>query len=100
MALPTLPTFAEAAAAQYRFNSFYTVFLVAPDGTRVYLGKTRRKSGSGLLALISGPAVQEYIAAQPWAAAATITRKTAAALELSTGHRVAFGGTIREEATR
>ena len=100
MALPTLPTFAEAAARQYRFHSFHAVFLVAPDGSRVYLGMTSRKSGSGLLRFLTRDSVQEHLSGCAWAAAATVTRKTATALELSTGHRVTFGGTIREEATR
>lgn len=98
MSLPTLPTFAEAAAAQFRYGSYYAVFMVAPDGTRVYLGKTASKSGTGLYGFLTMGAVQELVKAMPNADAITL-RKTAGALILSNGYRIAFGGTIRQEAT-
>lgn len=98
MSLPTLPTFAEAAASQFHYGSYYAVFMVAPDGSRVYLGKTARKSGTGLLGYLSAGFVQELIKAMPNADTLTF-KKTAAALILSNGYRITFGGTIRQEAT-
>lgn len=97
--LPTLPTFDEAARAQYRFGSFYTVFIVSPDGTRTYAGMTARKTGAGLMAVLRRDHVQAYVAGLPGAADATF-KKSATALTLSNGYRFEFGGTIRQEATR
>jgi hypothetical protein len=92
-ATKTLPTFSEAAATQHLYGSYYTVWLVAPGGTREYLGYTARKTGTGLCR----PSVQGRVQRFPDADALTF-RKTAGALLLSNGYRITFGGTIRQEA--
>ena len=98
--LPTLPTFAEAADRQFRYNSFYTVFLVeVATGARTYLGMTARKTGTGLMTVLRRENVQKFVTTLPGAADATFT-KSATALTLSNGYRIEFGGTIRQEATR
>lgn len=91
-------TFQEAARMQYRYHSYYTVWLVAPDGTRTEFGLTQRKSGSGLMAILRSDAGQKRIAGIPGVAAVTF-KKTATALILSNGYKIAFGGTIRQEAS-
>lgn len=95
-------TFNEAAKYQYRYGTYYTVWLVKPDGTRVELGFTARKSGTGLLRLIKGKSVQATLrdTIGPEVEYFAIVKKTATALVLSHGWRIEFGGTIREESTR
>lgn len=98
--LPTLPTFEQAADRQFRFNSFYTVFLIeVATGKRTYLGCTSRKTGTGLMSVLRRDYIQAHIVTLPGAADATFT-KSADALTLSNGYRIEFGGTIRQEATR
>lgn len=88
--------FQTAARIQYRHNSIYTVYLVAPDGTREYLGTTQRKSGIGLMAILRRDSVQERMKSLPGADTARFT-KHADRLALSNGYRIEFGGTIRQE---
>lgn len=91
--------FQDAAERQYRLHSYYTVHLVKDTGEMVPLGFTQRKTGTGLLVLIGGKAVQETLRMHvPDSDNVTITRKTKTALHLSNGWRVEFGGTIRQEA--
>ena len=92
-------TFQDAAAAQYRLHSYYTVHLVKPCGETVPLGYTQRKTGTGLLVFVTGKAVQEALKTHvPGIEGVTIVKKTKAALLLSNGWRIEFGGTIRQEA--
>jgi hypothetical protein len=93
-----LPTFAQAARAQYLHSSFYTVWLVGPAGEREYLGSTQRKSGTGLRKFLRDKDVQERVSRLPDAASATYTKR-ADRLEFSNGWRIEFGGTIRQEAS-
>lgn len=95
--MATLMSFADAVARQHLYGSYYTVWLVAPDGAREYLGYTPRKSGDGLLSLLRSDRVQTRVAQFEGAAEITL-KKTAHALVLSNGWRIAFGGTIRQEA--
>jgi hypothetical protein len=92
--------FHDAAARQYRRTSYYTVYLVKPDGTRVELGYTPRKTGQGLLALVYSAAGQATIKIHvPDMNTVEITRRGPGGLDLSNGCRIEFGGTIRQEAT-
>lgn len=91
-------TFAEAADRQNLYNSYYTVWLIAPDGSRVYLGHTSRKSGSGLRAVVGRDSVIAKLEKIPGMDTATY-KKTAESLVISNGYKVAFGGTIRQEAS-
>lgn len=90
--------FENAARAQYRRHSYYTVYLVAPDGAREEIAHSQRKSGSGLLTVLYRPAVQERIRQLPGMADARL-RKFSDRLEFSNGWRLEFGGTIRQEAS-
>ena len=95
--MATLMTFAEACERQHLYGSYYTVWLVAPDGAREYLGYIGRKSGAGLLSLLRTDRVQDRVARFEGAEGVTL-KKTANALVLSNGWQIAFGGTIRQEA--
>jgi len=91
-------TFPEAARRQHLYSSIYTVWLVAPDGTREQIGTTQRKTGSGLRAVLARPSVQERIAKIPGIEDVRL-KKTASALIFTNGYRIEFGGTIRQEAS-
>jgi hypothetical protein len=95
--MATLMSFADAAERQHLYGSYYTVWLVAPDGTREYLGFTPRKSGDGLLSFLRADRIQERVKRFEGAESLTL-KKTAGALVLSNGWKFAFGGTIRQEA--
>jgi hypothetical protein len=90
-------SFTEAARAQYLHSSFYTVFLIGPNGEREMVGTTQRKSGSGLLKVLGSKAVQARVALTPDAETATI-KKTSGKIVFSNGWSLEFGGTIRQEA--
>lgn len=90
-------TFAQAARKQYLHSSFYTVWLVGPDGERERLGSTQRKTGASLVKILCEKAVQDRVARAPDAASATFTKKPDRLL-LSNGWSIQFGGTIRQEA--
>jgi hypothetical protein len=90
-------TFAEAARRQYRYHTFYTVFLVGPAGEREPVGTTQRKSGSGLLAVLRRDSVQERVRQFPGVESITL-KKSADRLAFSNGWALVFGGTIRQEA--
>ena len=90
-------TFEQAAERQHRYGSYYTVWLLGPDGEREYLGFTARKSGAGLLKFMSGTNTQNRMKQFPNAEALTCT-KHKDRLELSNGWKIQFGGTIRQEA--
>jgi nitrogen fixation protein len=96
--MATLMSFADAAQRQHLYGSYYTVWLVAPDGTREYLAYTSRKTGDGLLAVLRYDRIQERVKLFPDAASITLKKK-GGALVLSNGWRIAFGGTIRQEAS-
>lgn len=90
-------TFNQAARKQYLHSTFYTVWLVGPNGERESLGSTQRKSGSKLMQILCETAVQERVSKLPGAETATFTKK-ADRLVFSNGWRIEFGGTIRQEA--
>jgi hypothetical protein len=90
--------FSTAARAQYLRSSYYTVFLVDPDGNKELLGHTQRRNGTGLMAVLSRESVQEKVKAFPWAATARF-KKFKDRLEIDNGWKVVFGGTIRQEAS-
>ena len=90
-------TFENAAKLQYRYATYYAIILVGPNGERETLGKTQRKSGSGLLLVLERESVQARMREFPGAYSITL-KKTASALILSNGWRIEFGGTIRQEA--
>ncbi len=96
--MATLMSFKDAANRQHLYGSYYTVWLIAPDGKREYLGFIARKSGAGLLTFLRGERIQTRM--EQFEGAESITlKKTANALVLSNGWRIAFGGTIRQEAS-
>jgi hypothetical protein len=88
----------QAANKQYLRSSFYTVWLVGPNGERESLGSTQRKTGSSLVRIMREKAVQARLSELPGADSATFTKK-ADRLLISNGWRIEFGGTIRQEAT-
>jgi hypothetical protein len=90
-------TFEQAANKQYLHSSFYTVWLVGPNGERESLGSTQRKTGSCLVQIMRQKSVQARIAQLPDAETGTYTKK-ADRLLFSNGWRIEFGGTIRQEA--
>lgn len=90
-------TFHEAALRQYRRRTLYVVLLIGPNGEREELGRTIRKSGHGLLDVLSRDYVQERVKLLPNAETACF-KKFADRLELDNGWRIEFGGTIRQEA--
>lgn len=90
-------TFEHAARAQYLRSSYYTVWLHGPNGEKELLAHTQRKSGSGLLAVLYRPSVQERVKQLPGAESARL-QKFKDRLELSNGWTIRIGGTIRQEA--
>jgi hypothetical protein len=89
----------EAVKEQHLYSSYYTVWLVNAEGKRVaYCGRTQRKSGSGLIAKLRTEAVQKLVAEKVPDVANVEFKKTAAALKMSNGWSLQFGGTIRQEA--
>jgi len=98
MILPQLMDTDEAANRQYRYGSYYTVWLVSPTGERTYLGYTARKSGNGLLGKLDDYEMRVEVLRRMGAAGGEVGyKKTAAALVFTNGWKIAFGGTIREE---
>jgi hypothetical protein len=89
--------FQDAARMPYLHTSFYTVWLVGPNGERESLGSTQRKTGSMLIKILCEKTTQERVSRLPGAASATF-KKHADHLEFSNGWKIAFGGTIRQEA--
>jgi hypothetical protein len=103
--MATMMTFAEACEKQHLYHSYYTVWIVKPDGTRIYLTHTARKSGSGLLALFTGDydGYREALRKALREAGVNpetcpLVKKTKNALILGDLWKVEFGGTIRQEA--
>jgi hypothetical protein len=92
-------TFEQAAKTQYLRSSFYTVWLIGPNGERESLGSTNRKSGRSLIDLSGTLYAQKVIRRLIPNAEDVHFKKTANALVLSNGWRIEFGGTIRQEAT-
>jgi hypothetical protein len=90
-------TFEEAAARQYNRHTFYAVFLVDPVGNRTRVARTQRKSGTGLIRLLSCDAIRNRLLEIPGIQEVTY-KKFADRLELSNGWKIEFGGTIRQEA--
>jgi hypothetical protein len=108
-------TFEQAAERQHRYGSYYTVWLLGPDGEREYLGFTARKSGAGLLKFMSSLKIQERMKQFPdadnlrctkTATALIFTSKAEVAKAIAEGRstptpngwKIQFGGTIRQEA--
>ena len=76
--------------------TFYTVWLVGPNGERESLGSSGRKSGSGLRAILWTPAVQARVKQFNGVEELRMESK-ADRLLFSNGWRIEFGGTIRQE---
>ena len=89
----------DAARAQYRRHSIYTVYLTGPAGEREEVGTTQRRSGQGLLIVLRCASVQARVRRLPGAAAATVTKR-ADRLIFSNGWCLEFGGTLLQEAER
>lgn len=90
-------THEQASRMQYRYHSYYTVWLTGPNGEREEVARTQRKSGSGLMQVARGERFQERV--KQFQDAAEITfKKRADRLEFSNGWRLEFGGTILQEA--
>lgn len=91
-------TIQEAHRRQYLRHTFYTVFLIGPDGSRSHVANTQRKSGMGLIKIMQSDNVQARV--RMWPDAETITfKKYADRLEFSNGGRLEFGGTLLENAS-
>lgn len=91
--------FSDAARAQHRRQTFYTVWLVGPGSERERLSSTQSKSGVGLIRLLQREVVQALLKRR-FADADQITfKKHGDALVLSNGWKIEFGGTLRQEAT-
>jgi hypothetical protein len=91
--------FQEAAEMQYLRSSYYTVWVVSPEGTRTYLGCTARKSGTGLINVVTGSGHKKFceVFSGLDSNLTTLEKKTKDTLILRAGWKVTFGGTIREE---
>lgn len=95
----TLPmTFAEAAARQHLYGSYYAVWVVDPAGRRVmYSGYTARKTGQAVLSLVQKrPEVKEFVLSV--IDDETTHKVKADGLHFSNGYKVLIGRTIRQEA--
>jgi hypothetical protein len=97
--MSTPMTFAEAAKRQHLYGSYYTIWLVSPEGKREYIGFTGRKSGAGLFKFLQRDTMQSLMKRRFLDVASLSFKKTATALILSNGWKIEFGGTIRQEAS-
>lgn len=90
--------FSTASAIQHNRHTYYTVHLVDPQGNRQRVGRSQRKSGTGLMTILRGVTVQDIV--DKWPGAATMTfKKHKDRLEFSNGWNLVFGDTIRQEAS-
>ena len=92
-------TFKQAANTQYRYKTFYTVWLVGPNGERESLGSMQRRTGAGLMAILCEKGTQERVSRLHGAEGATF-KKTKDSLIISNGWKIEFGDTIRQEASK
>ena len=90
-------TFTAAAKAQYRHATYYTFWLVSPQGEREQIGITQRKSGDGLIAVLRRVGWEALVTRIPDLEETTM-KKRADRILWSNGWSAEFGGTIREEA--
>ena len=92
-------TFREATRKQYLRNSYYTVHLVGPNGQRETIGQTARKTGTGLMLILTTEANLNRLRSLAGDLSKVSFKKRSDRVELSNGWRVEFGGTIRQEAS-
>lgn len=91
--------FDKAAKLQNRYSTFWTIFLIGPNGEKEYVGFSSRKSGRSLLGFISRESFQERVGKFEAAGSIRIVKKTSESLVFSNGWKLAFGGTIRQESS-
>ena len=85
-----------AAKIQYLRKTIYNVEIVSPDGTVTVIGATARKSMVGIINLLRNvPVAQEKFVSicgdGEW-------KKTKAGIQMTSGHLIRFGNTIRHGA--